>query len=147
MLEKAKEILKLKAESESLADSLKAVNTKWLQVEESLLEDMAEEGVGSFKLDSGEMFTMASENYFSLRADAKPDFFEWMKANGHGALIKEDVNAQTLKAFLKTEFANLVQKAVLVTDDALLATNKVTEMFEKLGASHFKKRSLRVKKG
>jgi hypothetical protein len=62
-------------------------------------EQMAEKGVTSITLDHFR-FTVNSKSTTSITD--KDAGYQWLKENGHGDIIKESVNANTLAAFARS---------------------------------------------
>ena len=67
---------------------------------------LEEEGLKNFRLASGRGITTSTDLYVSVLADDKPTFMQWLRDSGQGGIIKEDVNPQTLKAFIKNRIEN-----------------------------------------
>ena len=66
-------------------------------------EMMESMGVDTVKLTDIGRLSTRPEIYASIMPDMKDDAYQWLEDNGHGALIKDTVNAGTLKAFLKEQ--------------------------------------------
>ncbi len=79
------------------ADKIKAQEG---MLKAKLLEVMDSLQMQSFKMKGvGLVYVHASPKISVLKAD-KPEVMKWLKENGHGDIVKEDVNASTLKAFV-----------------------------------------------
>ncbi len=50
--------------------------------------------------------SLRAEIFASIRSERKEEAKDWLVSNGHEALIKETVNASTLKAFVKEQLEN-----------------------------------------
>lgn len=61
--------------------------------EETIPSAMQELGLDSFKLTTGETFTVKQEVYASIPSDYKEEAMRWLERNGFGGLIKVDVTA------------------------------------------------------
>ena len=88
-------------------EALKASKAEFEHIRIHLLPKQLEaEGIKNFRLASGRGITTTTDLYVSVNSANKPAFLEWLKDAGQGGLIKEDVNAQTLKAFIKDRIEN-----------------------------------------
>ena len=97
----------LKDEKEELEEKLKAVNLAIKDIavyklpkamEDAEVEKMTISGVGTVYIKH--------VIYASLPEEHRDRAYEWLAENGHGALIKETVNANTLKAWAKEQLEN-----------------------------------------
>lgn len=50
--------------------------------------------------------SLRAEVYASIVKDQKDEAYAWLAEHGHGALIKDTVNASSLKAWMKEQLAN-----------------------------------------
>lgn len=98
MFKLASELEFLKEQKSILEDQLKEIKQKISQIEQALIEEMLKNEVQNFT-NQEKQFILNVKSYYSVKAENKPKLFEWLKANGHEALIKEDINSQTLNAF------------------------------------------------
>jgi hypothetical protein len=68
--------------------------------EKALAEAMTREGVTQVQVETPEgkttVFTKESF-YASVLVDDRPALLDWLKSNGQGELVKEDVNSSTLR--------------------------------------------------
>ncbi len=70
----------------------------------SVLPDKMEElGFDTVNITGIGRISLRAEIYASIVADQKEAAFAWLAENGHGALIKDTVNASSLKAFMKEQ--------------------------------------------
>ena len=88
----------LKEQKSILENQVTELKKKIACTEEELIRQMTENEVQNFT-NRGKQFILTVKDYYSVRAENKPKLFDWLKANGHEALIKEDINSQTLNAF------------------------------------------------
>lgn len=58
-------------------------------------------GRGGFTHSSGAKVHLRVEVWANIRKEVAEETYAWLKDNGHGDIIKETVNAQTLRAFAK----------------------------------------------
>ena len=73
-------------------------------------EKMALLNLRTVQLSSGETVTITNSIYASLSAKNKPEGFKWLRDNGHGEIIKEQVvnemvHGATLKAFVREQLS------------------------------------------
>lgn len=146
--ELAKRYDELQTKHEEQSDILKAISTEWEALETELLEAMAEEGVNSVRLDGIGLISMSVSNYLSVNAANKPGFYEYLKAAGHGGLLKEEVNPKTLTAFLKGHLEELIKGFQENYDmDTVAARDAALIFINDKGASYFTKRGISLRKG
>ncbi len=70
----------------------------------SVLPDKMEElGFDTVNITDVGRISLRAELYASIVTDQKEAAFAWLAENGHGALIKDTVNASSLKAFMKEQ--------------------------------------------
>lgn len=118
----------LKAEKAELDASLKEVNRELKELEETKLpEEMARLGMvknnkGSFTTPSGMRISLRTDVYASTVKAKEDEFFEWLRDNGSGSLIKESVHSQTLRAFVREQREN----GVTIPED-LISVYEVTK--------------------
>ena len=83
------------------------------------LPDLLEElGVESMRVKGIGTVSLATDAYTSLKKENKPAGFKWLKDNGYGDVIKDDVNSSTMKALLK----DLVRQGIEFPDDIFTFT-------------------------
>ena len=143
----AKEFRDAKNISDDLTAQLKKVDADWGEIETKLLDAMVEEGVRSVDIEGVGKLSMRVTNYLSVNAANKPRMFEYLKATGNGALIKEDVNPKTLTSFLGKHLEELI--AVEMNEDKLdlvQARTKALGLLQAEGASYFTKRGIALGK-
>lgn len=92
----------LNAEIEEAEEHIKQLKARYKELTTYRIPKALEaEGLKNFRLASGRGITTAEQYYVSVRAEDKPEFLQYLRDHGQGSLIKEDVNAQTLKAYIK----------------------------------------------
>lgn len=96
--------------------------------------DMLRKGILPDKMDEMEFTTvniagvgrisLRAEVYASVKKDQKEEAFEWLAANGFGSLIKDTVNASSLKALVKEqlELGNSFPDDIFSVDPFMMAT-------------------------
>ncbi len=95
----------------SLKDQLKDMKdiTSGIQKEFDMLrkgvlpEKMEEWGFDTVAVSGIGRVSLRAEMYAFILADQKEAAFAWLSEHGHGALIKDTVNAGSLKAFIKEQ--------------------------------------------
>lgn len=96
------EMIALKVELEGLEDLKKQRQERYDELRKRLVPDkLASLGLKGLKLSDGGSISLRSDVYPNLDKARELEFFDWLRATGNGALIKETVNHQTLKAFVK----------------------------------------------
>lgn len=105
--ELAEEMQACKEEADRLTGLAKEQTDRYNQIRKIELPDLMRKlgmvnsaGKGSFTFSGGRVH-LEGKVHANLRKDDKPQFFEWLRGNGAEDLIKEDVNAQTLSAFVR----------------------------------------------
>lgn len=99
-------IRKMTTYKDSLEAEVTDINKRlqWLTInhiptvmENQGLEDISFQGIGKLKL--------VPDLWAAIPAPTRDEAFEWLKANGHAGLIKDNptVNAQTFKAFCREQ--------------------------------------------
>lgn len=69
-----------------------------------LVPNMMEEmGLSSTNVKGVGRLTIAADLHASIPAAVRDQGYDWLRQNGHEALIKETVNASTFKAFCKEQ--------------------------------------------
>lgn len=140
----ARRFYALKTTHAELKTKLDAIDKEWVAIENELMEAMVEEGVSTIKVDDAGKFTLASEHYFSATVENKPEVFEYLKKNGHGALIKEDVNARTLSAFCKNMLTEMALSEIRNGVSSMEAEASAIEKMKNIGFNYFRKRTIRT---
>lgn len=79
-----------------------------------MLTDM---GLSSARLASGRGIAIDKKLFVSCLAGDKPALIDWLKENGEGGIVKEEVNPQTLKSWAKDRIENMqeVPEVVRIT--------------------------------
>lgn len=77
-------------------------------------ERFAEDELLSIRIEGIGTLGVAGDMHCTMLNDKKPELFEWLRNNDYGDLIKEGVNASSLKSLVKE----------LGAEDALLAPQK-----------------------
>jgi len=87
-------------------------------------DKMEEMGIENAKITGVGRIALRAEAYAGFAKEMKEDAIQWLEQNGHSDLVKEDVNASTLKAFLKEQIRNgeVVPDNLFKFDPYLMAT-------------------------
>ena len=150
IVELATKYREIEDEHKGLTAKLKETSDRWQDVENRLLEAMVEEGVKSADIIGVGKLAMRVEAYLSVNAAHEEQFYQYLRNNGQGGLIKDHVNPKTRSAFLKEHLAEVVaaflangaaENEVVARDKALLFLE------EKAGAANFVKRTLSLRRG
>lgn len=64
----------------------------------SIMEDM---GVESMRVKDIGVVSITTDAYTSVKKENREAAYKWLKDNGHGDVIKNNVNSSTMKALLK----------------------------------------------
>lgn len=65
-------------------------------------ETWERDDLGAMSTSNGDRIHVTIDTMASILKDNRPAAFKWLRANKHGDLIQETVNAQTLSAFART---------------------------------------------
>jgi hypothetical protein len=104
MFELADRLKALRDEKKTLEQHLKDVNAKLDEADAALSQIMTDTETQNFTR-SGTLFCLTNTVRASASADRKDKLFEALRAEGHGGLIYETVNANSLSAFVKEQVA------------------------------------------
>lgn len=147
--ELSSKFLELRTLSKAKAEELKKIDAEWTETEAELQSAMIEEGCKSIKLAGMGTFMMRSKNYLSVNgANKEPLFFPYLREIGHDSILKLDVHAGTLGAFLDAHFEELKAQYMEKLDlDPVEARDKALEFLKEKGVTYFVKRDIAFKKG
>lgn len=98
----ASKLKDLKDTKKDLEAQIKDLNVEIAEQEQELVDYMMEEETNNFN-HAGFTFYMKNVLQASPVADRKDELYQTLKSEGYGDLVKETVNAQTLKAFVKEQ--------------------------------------------
>lgn len=99
----AEKLTKLKDEKNRLEADLKIVKKQIDEQEKILIELMVEQELQNFKGTNGITYSLKTAVIPNVLAENKPALIEALKENGYETLVKEEVNAQTFKSFIKEQ--------------------------------------------
>jgi len=104
-LQMADRLQELRDEKAHLETALKETNALIEAVEQDLVAAMLTAELDSFKRN-GHTYSLKIETYASAKAECKEELFEALRNNDAGDLVQEQVNANSLRAFVKELKAN-----------------------------------------
>ena len=123
MFELADRLKALRDDKKEVEQRLKDVNAEIDEADAALAQIMTDTETQNFTR-SGTLFCLTNTTRASAAADRKDDLFEALRSEGHGGLIYETVNANSLSAFVKEQITE--------NDDALPDwLNGLVNVFEK----------------
>jgi len=84
------------------------LNKEKAQLISELSDEMMEQGVEKVNFEFGLLKAYEPKLRLSIKKEDKPRFYQWLRDNGLGAIIKEEpsVHAATLSATMKEEILN-----------------------------------------
>lgn len=90
---------------EALEDQLKIINKEYdfLRITK-IPAKMEEDGVDRINVTGIGRVSLTADMHVSVKADQKSEFFTWLRDNGRGDLLQENINPSTLKAAVKKMF-------------------------------------------
>lgn len=95
----------LKETKAQMEEAMKANNAEIEQVNQQMVDLMVNDELQSFNRN-GKMFYLTTKIYASAVPDRKPELFSYLKDNGFGDMVQEQVNAQTLAAWVREQIAD-----------------------------------------
>ena len=95
----------MQSRKEALEDQLKIVNKEFdfLRITK-IPTKMEEDGVDRINVTGIGRVSLTADMHVSVKADQKSEFFTWLRDNGRGDLLQENINPSTLKAAVKKMF-------------------------------------------
>ena len=90
----------LRDNKEQLEANMKSLNEALEEVERTLVDAMVTAELESLKRN-GRTYSLRLETYASAKPEAKEDLFHALRNNNAGDLVQEQVNANSLRAFVK----------------------------------------------
>lgn len=104
MFELADRLKALRDEKQEAEQRLKDINAKLDETDAALAQLMTDTETQNFTR-LGTMFCLTNTIRASAAAERKEELFDALRAKGHGSLIYETVNANSLSAFVKEQMA------------------------------------------
>lgn len=102
MLQTAERLKSLRDQKATLEEQIKVLNEEIEQTDGQLCSMMIDSETQNFT-HSGVQFSLTSKIRASAIAERKQDLFYALRKNGFGSLIQENVNANSLSAFVKEQ--------------------------------------------
>lgn len=104
------ELAKLQNDTKQKIDDIKGALTLLTSFYELLRKyhvpnAMEEQGIKNISIDGVGQVVNSKSYYVSIESDRQEDAYNWLRDNGHGLLIKETVNNNSLRALL-TDYIN-----------------------------------------
>lgn len=107
------EMIYLKRQIDAVESDLTDLKQRYDDIRKRQLPDLMQtegligpDGKGRFTHDSGARVHLTHKVRASYLKSGEEDFFRYLRLNGHGALIKETIHAQTLASFAKELMEN-----------------------------------------
>jgi hypothetical protein len=95
----------LQNRKEAMEDQLKLINKEFDFLRITKIPTvMEEDGVDRINVTGIGRVSLTADMHVSVKADQKAAFFEWLRDNGRGDLLQENINPSTLKATVKGMF-------------------------------------------
>jgi len=91
----------LKDNKATVEEELKQIKKQIDHQEQKLVNMMVDQELQSFKGNNGITYSLKTMVAPNVLAENKPELIKRLKENGHAGIVKEDVNAQTFKAYIK----------------------------------------------
>ena len=104
-LQLADTLQELRDAKEHLEASLKETNEMIEAIEQDLVQAMLTAELDSFKRN-GHTYSLKVDTFASAKAECKEELFQALRENNAGDLVQEQVNANSLRAFVKELKAN-----------------------------------------
>ncbi len=101
----ADRLQELREAKSHLEEAMKETTAMIEEVEQELVTAMVTAELDSFKRN-GHTYSLRVETFASAKAERKEELFEALRNNNAGDLVQEQVNANSLRAFVKELKAN-----------------------------------------
>ena len=99
----AEKLTQLKDEKNKIEADLKIVKKQIDEQEKILIDLMVDQELQNFKGTNGITYSLKTTVIPNVLAENKPALIQALKDNGYETLVKEEVNAQTFKSFVKEQ--------------------------------------------
>ena len=92
----------LQNRKEAVEEQLKIINKEYdfLRITK-IPAKMEEDGVDRINVTGVGRVSLSADMHVSIKAEKKEQFHEWLRDNGRGDLLQENINPSTLKAAVK----------------------------------------------
>lgn len=102
MTDLALEMKGIKLQLDNLDEERKALQARYDAIrKQELVDELAAAQITGFKLDEGGSVHTTRTTQASVKAEDREPFHQWLRDNGHGALIVSTVHPATLKSWVK----------------------------------------------
>ena len=92
----------LRTKKDELEEKLKLINVEYDYLRlQRIPEKLDEEGIQGMKVEGVGRISLRGDVYVSVLAENRGMFYDWLRDTNRGDLIKDTVNASTLKASVK----------------------------------------------
>ena len=97
----------LQNRKETVEEQLKIINKEfdYLRIVK-IPTTMEDDGVDRINVTGVGRVSLTADMHVSVKADKKGEFFVWLRDNGRGDLLQENINPSTLKAAVKSMYKN-----------------------------------------
>lgn len=140
----AQRMLELR-EEEALAKSRATAATKELDIIRLRVvpQRFAEDGMSSLNLPGIGRLGLSSDAYCTQKKDLQEALFDWLRANDAGDMIKDNVNASSLKSLVKELAADAQESApAFDADPDTIEKSKFDEIIEFVNYTPFMRASV-----
>ena len=97
------ELSVIRKEYKHTSDMLDTIKEKKTQLEDALFIALENAGLQNVKGEDGTTFFRKVQLFANVKVDDKPTFFQWLRDHEMGDIIKTDIHAKTLTAFVKEQ--------------------------------------------
>ena len=93
----------LRAKLDEIEEVTKLMNKEYDRLRTGIVpEKMDEEGLTTITIKGIGRVSLTGDVYASIPAEVRDDAWDWLRDHGHADVIKETINASTLKALMKS---------------------------------------------
>lgn len=85
------------------SEALDDIKEKKTQLEQTLFIALENAGLQNVKGEDGCTYYRKEQMFANVKMEDKPTFFQWLRDNDMGDIIKEDIHFKTLTAFVKEQ--------------------------------------------
>jgi hypothetical protein len=128
LVQYAHDLRALKTQKEELEGQLKTVNAQLTELTtKTIPEALQDQEVPRLTVDGVGTLYLQTEVYAFVPAEQRDAFYDWLRMNGHGDLIKDTVHPGTLKAWAKEQLS----EGIALPDELVKATLVPTARLKK----------------
>lgn len=101
-----KRLFDLKAQKSVLTDDLKELNKELSHLETKEIPSVMEDAeIEKFSIEGYGTIFLGQVAYAHIAVNNRDKAMSWLLANGHHDIVKQTIHPQTLRAFIKEQFA------------------------------------------